>query len=389
MHDHCLKEARGLVVAVAFFAAPGFISHAVAEKRSFLIDLNSKQAIDLGSLGGGHTYARDINDAGQVVGSSRTTQGETYAFLTGPDGMGMNRVGMSTYPLFNSSNTAVGINNAGQVIGNYSATSDPEGFYTWTHSFITGPNGVGTTELGFEATGINDRGLVVGWSFPEQPFSSIYPAVVFTGTGRHEGTYKLSELLGPFSYGDEFTAVNNSGQAVGSAYPPGYFVRHAIFGYLDTPPGFWTDIGALAAHSTSQAVGINDAGQAVGWYQQADRIYHAFITNASATELIDLVTPGGYGSQAFGINDAGQVVGWFATAEGNHHAFVTGHNGEGMTDLDSLIDLPKGVSLTEATGINNNGQIIALGVVPEPESYALMLAGLALMGTVVWRKQRG
>jgi hypothetical protein len=57
-----------------------------------------------------------------------------------------------------------------------------------------------------------------------------------------------------------------------------------------------------------------------------------------------------------------------------------------MTDLNSLVNLPEGVILAFAQGINNAGQVIAI-LVPEPESYALLLAGLALIGVVTWRKE--
>jgi hypothetical protein len=72
----------------------------------------------------------------------------------------------------------------------------------------------------------------------------------------------------------------------------------------------------------------------------------------------------------------------------DQHAFVTGTDGTGMIDLNSLVDLPVGTVLTEARGINNTGQIIAnAAVIPEPESYALLLAGLVLVALVAWRKK--
>jgi hypothetical protein len=52
-----------------------------------------------------------------------------------------------------------------------------------------------------------------------------------------------------------------------------------------------------------------------------------------------------------------------------------------MSDLNTLVHMPDGVVLTNATGINNVGQIIAVTTpVPEPETYALLLAGLGLIG---------
>jgi hypothetical protein len=45
------------------------------------------------------------------------------------------------------------------------------------------------------------------------------------------------------------------------------------------------------------------------------------------------------------------------------------------------------VTLTTATGINDAGQVIAVGVIPEPEISALFLAGLALVGFIARRKK--
>ena len=56
-------------------------------------------------------------------------------------------------------------------------------------------------------------------------------------------------------------------------------------------------------------------------------------------------------------------------------------------DLNLLVDLPEGIILTNARDINNNGQVIAAGMVPEPESYALLLTGLALVGFIARRKK--
>jgi probable HAF family extracellular repeat protein len=139
-----------------------------------------------------------------------------------------------------------------------------------------------------------------------------------------------------------------------------------------------TDLGTLGG-TRSSATGINDAGRVVGYSNTASGEGHAFITGLNGMGMTDLGTLGGLSSYAIGINDAGQVAGGSETASGFSHAFITGSNGVGMTDLNSLVSLP-GVTFTEATAINNHGQVVAIGVIPEPETYALLLAGLGLIG---------
>ena len=97
--------------------------------------------------------------------------------------------------------------------------------------------------------------------------------------------------------------------------------------------------------------------------------------------MTDLGTLGGIYSFAYGINDAGQVVGESWTDKGQRHAFITGPDGAGMTDLGSVVNPPTGFAyFSGANAINNHGQLAAMGVVPEPEMYAMLLSGLGLIG---------
>ena len=161
-----------------------------------------------------------------------------------------------------------------------------------------------------------------------------------------------------------------------------------------------TDLGTLGG-TYSGAYGINASGQVVGFaYTAGNAAAHAFRYSGGA--MSDLGTLGGTYSYARGINASGQVVGQADTA-GNaaQHAFL--YSGSTMTDLNSLVG--SGWTITDASGINDLGQISAIGdkdgqthalrldpdqlaAVPEPSTLiSAGTTGLMFLG-LAWRRRK-
>jgi len=121
---------------------------------------------DLGTLGGSYSSVmgirgakRALNDMGQVVGMSRTAEGEGHAFLWTP-GIGMRDLGT----LGGTLSWALAINNLGQVVG-WSTTPEEKGHaFFWSEE--TGMIDLGTLEGGVfsRAYDINDSGQIMGES---------------------------------------------------------------------------------------------------------------------------------------------------------------------------------------------------------------------------------
>jgi probable HAF family extracellular repeat protein len=155
-----------------------------------------------------------------------------------------------------------------------------------------------------------------------------------------------------------------------------------------------TDLGTLGGDS-SQAQGINNAGQVVGIAGTAKDIPpHGFLySNGKMTDLGPLGSSAG-GPQS--INASGLAVGWDAAAPSLYK------DGKRI-DLNTLIPSNAGWTLLSASAINNSGQIAGSGYAPgglhaylltptaeAPEPGSLTLLALGALGLAAhrWRRRR-
>jgi probable HAF family extracellular repeat protein len=133
---------------------------------------------------------------------------------------------------------------------------------------------------------------------------------------------------------------------------------------------------------------------------------NAFLWTGSS--LTNLGTLGGTASSGYGVNDAGWVVGSSLTTGNTTTDGFLYSNGT-MTDLNSLLPIGSGWTITDATAINDAGDILAIGqadgqdwaveltpgqsaissaAVPEPGAVALVALGLIILSRVGRKRVR-
>jgi probable HAF family extracellular repeat protein len=176
----------------------------------------------------------------------------------------------------------------------------------------------------------------------------------------------------------EASGINDAGQVVGWSYTAGF--QHHAFLYSG---GKMTDLGTPGGGSNrfsySWASGINASGQVAGTYVADSGFNHAFLYSGGV--MTDLGTLGGASSSAAAINNAGQVVGAADPVPLSRflaptHPFL--YSGGKMTDLGT----PPGILFAMATGINAAGQVVGSSDGGPPFVYSGgLLKAVTALGT--------
>lgn len=299
--------------------------------------LSRAGVIEIATLGGDASYARAINDLGQVAGYARTAgNANVQAYLWDAGNM------VALGSLGSGNSHAYGIGADGAVVGN-SVLSDgaTQHAFLWRDGVMRDLGVLGGNDS--YAMSVNALGQVVGAS------SVTGSAGVRSYLWSNGGMQDLGSLGG---FDSDAAGINNLGQVVGTATRADGVQRAYLWSQ-----GTMQDLGSLGgANGLSFGIGVNDAGQVAGHATTLTHATHAFLYSDGV--MRDLGTLGGDLSLATGLSAGGQVVGRSQIA-GNAatHAFI--YDAGRMIDLNLLA--PTGWSFSEATSINRHGQIVGNG----------------------------
>lgn len=338
------------------------------------------------------TQALGVNNSGQVVGFYNDTAGVAHGFSYA--------VATGTYTTIdepNATNTTVnGVNDQGDLAGFYTdANGNTNGFFAVPPAAATkfGFATFNVTNDTFtQLLGINDAGEVVGFhgmtvasgfnfqlpttagatatinteNFPNAAQTMVTSVANNGSTGgiyvdTAGTTHGFVNIGGTFTTVDapktafnQILGLNNAGQQVGysSVIPAGNVQQLA---YIHQANGMFNYL-TLPTNVNSQAVGIDESGEVVGFFQPTATTSSGFYQDANG-KLTILNAPGATSTTANAINNEGQVDGFYVDAAGTTHGFLyTVASGSFLT-----IDVP-GATATTLNGINDLGQVTGFDV---------------------------
>ncbi|UCC31335.1 MAG: DUF3466 family protein [Phycisphaerales bacterium] len=288
--------------------------------------------IDLGTLGGWTSTALGINDAGQVVGGADLPNGMRHGFLWDNGAM----IDLGTL-LGDEPSECWDINNLGQVVCNSYRSYSSTAFLWENGNTIDLGKLAGATDT--SAVAINDAQQIVGRS--HVGFDEDHAFLWEDGLTR-------DLTLDGFATRVAWD-ISNAGHVVGG-------------GFL-WQDGVLTELGSLG-WGPAEAVGVNDLGQVVGSAQGPPDdvdpfVIHGFLCENGVMTDLGIYTTFRH-SQAQAINNLGEVVGQEIEHAVVRRAFLYDAD-QGMRKLLDLIPLDSGWWYwyrLRPRDINDAGQIV-------------------------------
>lgn len=256
------------------------------------------------------TTVNGISNSGVVVGFTLNVDG-SFSNFSGTPPM------FSSLALSGTAN-ANGINSSNQIVGG--DTTKGEAFLLDGNGLTTLPL-VDSTEASQLAFGINDGGVIVG----QYAHSDGKTTSGFVGTG---SSFSPIDPTG--------TPVSTSAQGINSnGLVTGFYGTsdnpNFTHGFLfDTKTSAYTLLQDPVVNDLAftQFLGINDSGEAVGYYQTAStNVQHGFLFNTTTSAYTFLDDPnvqsdGAPLMQITGITNSGEIAGFYTDANQNQRGFI-------------------------------------------------------------------
>ena len=334
------------LLAVFVFIVCGLV---VSQSLQAQFVIPNYQFVDLGTLGGNYSQPYGVNNSRQVVGVANTSDGNGHPFIyqngqmTNLDDLYSNQPSLGT---------PVAINNVGQIVGTLTLLS--------SNIVISLPK-VFTTMPGSTSTlGISDDGIVIGkynrpmvfgicyWSgdyssVTSLPFGRVLSAAVNNNDVIAMGQGGPAHNLILFTNDDQnFTYVLTSVPTVKSVN-----VHNVVVGSLSGSSAFIFDNGQLSllpGGSVANAINVN--GHAVGTDGASAVFWYGPPTNMTVVSLQSFVPIGYSFIEAVGINDEGDIIGYGTLPNGDIHAFML---------VPDTVDLPDPPIVVVSPSIQNVG----------------------------------
>ena len=191
----------------------------------------------LTSLGGTSSYARSINDAGKIVGYSKTSEDlSTRATVWN------NLVASDLGTLGGNNSSASSINNAGDIVGSAGTSNGVTHATLWSNNLVT-DLGTLSGDVGSYASDINSFGKIVGVSYNSLGQQT---ATLWDGTSAIDlNSYLSASDTASGWVLREATAINDNGWIVGTASNSRLSISDQAFVLTSTAPVPEADTSAM------------------------------------------------------------------------------------------------------------------------------------------------
>jgi uncharacterized membrane protein len=250
---------------------------------------------------------------------------------------------------------AEGIDNLGQVVGTWEdpVTRASHGFVfsAGVYTSIDFPGALHTT-----ASGINDDGDIVGTYYLSDASNTITAVRGYVRTAAGQFT----SIAVPGKAVTGVYGINNLDQIVGTYFDVegdqvlgvhGFVLTNGTFTTIDFPTQ------PSAGPMVTYAVGINDAGDIVGGYNDDDvfQTRRGYVLKGGVFRRFDV--SGSLMTDLFGLNETGEIVGMYQDPkDGQFYSFLSSPK-RGFRRLAMTGDRKRRLALMGTMDVNDGGQI--------------------------------